>query len=142
MGRKGWCCESNQPEDALTIISLIIAFLSACVSVYAVHQARKTALTGTYFSEMAHAYSEYLCCVSEFAFRRGQSERDALAAALYRLQLFASREIASDAQQLYVLVLDWAASNPTGALLLDEQVNSLGEKMRNHLNQARKRGHF
>ena len=129
-------------DQILTIISLIIAFSSACASVYAVQQARKTALTGTYFSEMAHAYSEYLCCVSEFAFRRGQCDRDALAAALYRLQLFASREIASDAQQLYVSVLDWAASNPTGALSLDEQVNSLGHKMRKHLNQARKRGHF
>ncbi len=129
-------------DQILTIISLLIASSSACVSVYAVQQARKTALTGTYFSEMAHAYSEYLCCVSEFALRRGQSERDALAAALYRLQLFASREIASDAQQLYAFVLDWAASNPTGALLLDEQVNSLGDKMRKHLNQARKRGHF
>ena len=129
-------------DQILTIISLLIASSSACVSVYAVHQARKTSLTGTYFSEMAHAYSEYLRCVSEFAFRRGQSERDALAAALYRLQLFASREIAFDAQRLYVFVLDWAASNPTGALSLDEQVNSLGEKMRSHLNQARKRGHF
>ena len=128
--------------DALTIISLIIAFLSACVSFYAVHQARKTVLTGTYFSEMAHTYANYLCCVSTFAFHRGQSERDALAAALYHLQLFASREIASDAQQLYVFVLDWAATNPTGALSLDERVNDLSDKMRKHLNQARKRGHF
>ena len=129
-------------DDIITIISLVIAFLSACVSFYAVHQARKTALTGTYFSEMAHAYSEYLRCVSEFAFRRDVSSHDALAAALYRLQLFASSEISWDAQQLYVFLIDWAASNPTGALSLDEQVNSLGAKMRNHLTQARKRGRF
>ena len=129
-------------DDILTIISLVIAFLSACVSFYAVHQARKTALTGTYFSEMAHAYSEYLRCVSEFAFRRDVSSRDALAAALYRLQLFASSEISWDAKQLYVFLIDWAVSNPTGALSLDEQGNSLGAKMRNHLTQARKRGRF
>lgn len=129
-------------DDILTTISLVIAFLSACVSFYAVHQARKTALTGTYFSEMAQAYSEYLHCVSEFAFHRGVSQRDALAAALYRLQLFASPEISRDAQQLYVFLLDWASSNPTGALPLDEKVNSLGAKMRIHLAQARKHGRF
>ena len=129
-------------DDILTTISLVIAFLSACVSFYAVHQARKTALTGTYFSEMAQAYSEYLHCVSEFAFHRGVSQRDALAAALYRLQLFASPQISRDAQQLYVFLLDWASSNPTGALPLDEKVNSLGAKMRIHLAQARKHGRF
>ena len=128
-------------DDILTVISLVIAFLSVCVSLYAVHQSRKTALTGAYFSEMAHAYSEYLRCVSEFAFRRDVSSRDALAVALYRLQLFAASEISQDAQQLYVFLLEWAASNPTGALSLDEKLNGLGAKMRNHLTQARKRGH-
>ena len=127
-------------DDILTIISLIIAFLSACVSFYAIHQARKTALTGTYFSEMAHAYSDYLRRVSEFTFRRGAPERDALTAALYRLQLFASPETSSDAQHLYTFLIDWASSNPSSALSLDEKVNSLGSKMRNHLNKARKRG--
>ena len=107
---------------------------------YAVKQARKTALTGTYFSEMAQAYSGYLRCVSEFVFRRGLEERDALAASLYRLQLVASREIASDAQKLYVFLLAWASSNPAGALEVDEQLNSLEAKMREHLDQARKYG--
>lgn len=127
-------------DNFLTIISLVIAFFAVCVSLYSVQQSRKTALTGTYFSEMTKAYSDYLRCVSEFVFRRGTSERNALAAALYRLQLFASLEIAIDAQQLYVLVLDWAASNPSGALTIDEQVNRLGDKMRKHLDRTRKSG--
>ena len=127
-------------DNLLTIISLVIAFFAVCVSLYSVQQSRKTALTGTYFSEMTKAYSDYLRCISEFVFLRGTSERNALATALYRLQLFASLEIAIDAQQLYVLVLDWAASNPSGALTIDEQVNRLGDKMRKHLDRTRKSG--
>ena len=126
----------------LAIVSSVISFFAVCVSLYSVHQSRKTALTGTYFSEMTKAYSDYLCCVSKFVFRRGLAERNELAAALYRLQLVASCEIAMDAQNLYIFVLDWAASNPTGALTVDEQVNDLGGKMREHLSHARKRGHF
>ncbi|MBE5056257.1 hypothetical protein INF37_09630 [Pseudoflavonifractor sp. DSM 107456] len=129
-------------DKIFTIISLVIALLSVCVSVYSVHQSRKSALTGAFFSEMTQAYSDYLRCVSEFVFRRGTSERDALAAALYRLQLFASKEISVDAQELYVFVLDWASSNPVRALSVDERMNNLGHKMRVHLDQARKRGCF
>ena len=124
----------------LPFITSLSSLLSVIVAFYAVQQARKTALTGTYFSEMAQAYSGYLRCVSEFVFRRGLEERDALAASLYRLQLVASKEIASDAQELYVFLLAWASSNPRGALEVDERLNNLGEKMREHLNQARKYG--
>ena len=129
-------------DHILAIASSTIAFFAVCVSLYSVHQSRKTALTGAYFCEMTKAYSDYLCCVSEFVFRRGSAERNELAAALYRLQLFASREIAIDAQNLYMFVLDWAASNPTRALAVDEQVNDLGSKMRKHLDHARKLGHL
>ena len=128
--------------DILSVIPAAASLLSVCVAFLAIFQARKTALTGTYFAEMAHAYSEYLRCVSEFAFRRDVSSRDAFASALYRLQLFASSEISRDAQQIYVFLIDWATSNPTGALSVDEQVNSLGAKMRTHLDQARKHGRF
>lgn len=124
----------------LPFITSLSSLLSVIVAFYAVQQARKTALTGTYFSEMAQAYSGYLRCVSEFVFRRGLEERDALAASLYRLQLVASKEISSDAQDLYVFLLAWASSNPRGALEVDERLNNLGEKMREHLNQARKYG--
>lgn len=127
-------------SELIDLIALGIAFLSVCVSLYAVRQARKTALTGTYFSEMTQAYSNYLCCVSEFAFRRGLAERDALAAALYRLQLFASPKIAGDAQELYVFLLQWAASNPTGGLPVDELTNNLGSEMREHLEKVRQYG--
>lgn len=122
-------------------ISASISLAAVCVSLYAVRQSRKTALTGTYFSEMTKAYSDYLCGISEFVLHRGISQRNALAAALYRLELFASREIAIDAQDLYIFVLDWAASHPTSALAVDEQVNSLGRKMREHLDQMRRSGH-
>nr|WP_317324498.1 hypothetical protein [uncultured Flavonifractor sp.] len=127
-------------DNILSVISAAIAFSAVCVSLYAVRQSRQTALTGTYFSEMAQAYSEYLRCVSEFAFRRGLTERDALAAALYRLQLFASRDISVDAQRLYVQLLDWASSHPSSALELDGPVNEIGDKMRRHLDQARRHG--
>ena len=132
--------KSPEISEMIDLIALGIAFLSVCVSFYAVRQSRKTALTGTYFSEMAQAYSDYLRCVSEFAFRRGLAERDALAAALYRLQLFASPKIAVDAQKLYVSLLQWASTNPTGALSVDELTNSLGSEMREHLEKVRKLG--
>ena len=128
------------PEQLLTVVSLCIALASVLVSFYAVRQARKTALTGTYFSEMTQAYAEFLRYVTEFAFRRGAAERDALAASLYRLRLFASPEIFRDAQQLYAFLLAWASSNPSEALALDEKVHNLGDKMRFHLDQTRKRG--
>ena len=122
------------------IIASAISFLAVCVSLYAVRQARKTALTGTYFSEMASAYSDYLRCVSEFVFRRGTAVRDALVVSLYRLQLFASPEIFSDAMELYRFLLNWAKSNPSGALAVDDATYNLGVKMRKHLEKVRKRG--
>ena len=97
-------------------------------------------MTGTYFSEMAKAYADYLRCVSEFVFRRGTSERDALVAALYRLQLFASPEIFDDAQELYAFLLRWAASDPSEALAVDDRVCNLTDEMRAHLDRTRKRG--
>ena len=129
-------------NEILTLASVFISLLAVGVAFYSVHEARRTALTGTYFSEMASAYSDYLRCVSQFAFRRGLAERDALAAALYRLQLFASSEITTAAQDLYVSLLDWAQTNPSGALDMDAKVNDLGSEMRRHLNEARKRGDF
>lgn len=127
-------------EQLFTIVSLCIALLSVIVSLYSVQQARNTALTETYFSEMASAYSGYLCSISDFVYRRGAAERDALVASLYRLQLFASSKISRDAQELYVYLIDWASSNPTGAIDLDELVNALGEEMGTHLDLTRKRG--
>ena len=129
-------------NEILTLASVFISLLAVGVAFYSVHEARRTALAGTYFSEMASAYSDYLRCVSQFAFRRGVAERDALAAALYRLQLFASSEITTAAQDLYVSLLDWAQTNPSGALDMDAKVNDLGSEMRRHLNEARKRGDF
>lgn len=127
-------------DQIFTIFSLSIALLSVIVSLYSVRQARNTALTETYFSEMASAYSGYLCSISDFVYRRGTAERDALVASLYRLQLFASSKISRDAQEIYVYLLDWASSNPNSALDLDKRVNALGSEMRSHLDLTRKRG--
>ena len=129
-------------SEVLTGLSLVIAFLSVCISFYSVRQARKTALTGTYFSEMVQAYSEYLRRVSEFALQRGLAERNALVVALYRLQLFASPEIFSDAQELYAFLLSWAKSNPSDALAVDDATYNLGVKMCEHLKKIRERGYL
>lgn len=122
-------------------ISCAIAFASVCASIYAVVQSRKTALTGTYFSEMSSAYSEFLKCAADFVFQKGFDERDALAAALYRLQLFASEKISSDAQLLYLAVIDWAQTGTVHAREIDHRINQLGVLMRDDLAQFRKTGH-
>lgn len=122
-------------------VSCVIAFASVCASIYAVVQSRKTTLTGTYFSEMSSSYSEFLRCAGDLALKKGFAERDALVAALYRLQLFASEKISSDAQLLYVALLDWAQSGATRALTMDEKINQLGVLMREDLAHFRKTGH-
>lgn len=127
-------------SEILPLISTIISCASVVVAVFAVQEARKTALASTYFSEMTKAYSEYLRCVSGFALRRGVNERDALAASLYRLQLFAPKEICKDAQELYAFLLAWASSNPSGALEIDARLAHLGLEMREHLAQSGKIG--
>lgn len=116
--------------------------MSSAAAILAVFQTRKTALTEIYFAEMVQAYSDYLRCVSEFALRRGAPERDALVAALYRLGLFAPQEIFDDAQDLYALLLERAASNTGGPLGVDGQVHDLREALYAHLDQARKHGRF
>lgn len=120
-------------NEVLTLISAIAAIAAVCVSLYTAQTAKKTALNGTYFSEMAQAYSGYLKCVSEFVSRRGLPERDALASSLYRLLLFAPIEIADAAQDLYTFLFEWAGSDPHRALSVDERTNDLGNMMREHL---------
>ena len=127
-------------SDFATAAPIAISVVAVCVSLYSVHQSRKAILNGTYFSEMAQAYADFLKCVADFAHQRGMQERDALCASLYRVELFAPRDISVDAQNLYIFLLDWAASNPTRALSVDEKVNNLGLKMRNHLGQFRQSG--
>lgn len=125
-------------DNILTALSIAVSFLAVCVSLYSVIAARRTALTGTYFSEMASAYSGYLESIARFAYHRGATERDALSVALYRVELFASGDISRDAQGLYVYLLRWAASRPAGALDIDQRVNALGREMRIHLEHCRR----
>lgn len=120
-------------DRILTMVSLVIAFVAVCVSLYSVCEARKAVLTGEYFSEMADAYAAFLKCTAEFAFRKGRPELDALASALYRLMLFASDEIGQEAQDLYSFAIEWAQSGQQRGLPLDEKVNHLGDLMRKDL---------
>ena len=121
-------------------VSCGIALASVLASIYAVVQSRKTALTGTYFSEMASAYADFLRCVGNLVFRRGNPERDALAASLKRLLLFASDEIGDSAQVIYVETLKWASRDRSDALELDDNLNQLEVLMRKDLEHFRKHG--
>ena len=127
--------------NVFACVSCGIALLSVIVSAYAVVQSRKTALTGTYFSEIASVYAEFLRCSGNFVFRKGSPERDALVSALYRLQLFASEQIAGEAQELYLALLEWAASGASRALELDYKLNRLSTLMQADLDHFRKKGH-
>ena len=122
------------------VLSVCAALLSVFVAAWSVVQSRRTALTGVYLSEMTAAYSDFLGCVADFVFRRGLEERDALAAALYRLVLFASDEIADEAQMLYHSLLQWGKTNQSQALEVDRMVNHLGNLMRADVGKFRKTG--
>ena len=103
-------------------------------------QSRKATLTGVYLSEMAAAYSDYLKCVADFVFRRGNAERDELACALYRLLLYASDQISADAQDIYKLLLKWGMSGDQRAAYLDQRVNHLSDLMQKDLDCFRRKG--
>lgn len=120
-------------DRILTAVSLLIALAAVCVSLYSVREARKAVLTGKYFSEMVDSYAAFLKCTADFAFHKGGPELDALASALYRLMLFASDEIGEKAQGLYCFAIEWAQSGQQRGILLDEQVNHLGNLMRKDL---------
>lgn len=127
-------------SNICNVISFLLAFAAICVSLYSVREARKTALTGIYFSEMAAAYADFLKCLSDLALRRGPGERDALAAAIHRLLLFAPTDIYKEAEELYLLVLDWDETNSTQALSLAEKSSHLAVLMREHLKKTQKSG--
>lgn len=108
------------------LVSLVAVIVSGC----AVSQTRKTQLTATYFSEKTRAYSDYLDSVARFVFHPCNETRDNIASALYRVQLFAPGKIASAAQNVYVVAIDWSHSDKESALGIDELVNELGSLMR------------
>ena len=127
-------------SDQTGVISVGAAVLAVFVSAWAIREARRTAPTGTYFSEMAAAYADYLRTVSNFVFERGLPERDAMAGALNRLFLFASPEISEKANALYTLVLQWGKSAMLPASPIDELLNELVGLMRADLDLFRKTG--
>lgn len=130
-------------ETLLQLLPIIAAFAAVWVSWCAVRESRKTAINGTYFSEMVSAYSTYTRCLSEFVFKRGITERDAMAVALYRTLLFAPDDIAALSQECYIDVLEWAAnvSSPTPrAEGLDRKVNRLQKMMKADIDRFREKG--
>lgn len=127
-------------SDWTGLFSAVVALLAVFVSFYAIREARRTALTGTYFSEMAAAYSGFLRAVSDFVFERGYPERDAMASALIRLVLFASPEIAGKANELYTMALQWGKTRSLPASQLDARLNGLTAPLRADLDHFRKTG--
>lgn len=127
-------------NEIFSFLSVLAAFAAVFVSFYSIRVARKTAINGVYFSEMSKAYSDYLKCISEFVYHLGLSERDALSASLYRVLLFAPLDIASEAQDLYAFVLQWASSNPNHPISVDQRTSRLGQLMRNQLLSACRSG--
>lgn len=123
------------------ILSVVIAFAAVCASIYAIRQARKTALTGAYFSEMALAYSAYLQCATDFAHRRGLKERDDMTAAFYRLSLFASEAVLKDATGLYHFLIAWAQEGILLGVQPGNRLEKCQELMRNDLEMYRRHGH-
>lgn len=128
-------------DAILTILSLVIAFTSVCVSLYSVQQARKTALTGTYFSEMTSAYASFISAVNNFVYHCCDLRmRDELSSALLRLQLYAPPSIDQAAQRLYVKLLDWGEQPHDGALDIDKTLQELQDDMKADLDYFRRVG--
>lgn len=127
-------------DNIYELLSVCVAFASVCVSLYAVWQAKKSVLTGEYFSEMTEAYAAFLTCVAEFVFSRSKDDLHKLSTSLYRLLLFASDEVGQEAQALYLHVIDWAESGQLRALPVDNLTNELGDLMKTDLERFRKKG--
>ena len=123
-----------------SLISSGVALLAVFVSFYAIREARRTALTGTYFSEMAAAYAGYLRCVSGYFFLHGLEGRDELTGALYRLMLFASPDICVCAQELYTDLCTLKDYSHESRSRLDKRLDFLENMMRSDLESYRKRG--
>ena len=128
-------------SDWTGVISVGAAVFAVFVSAWAIREARRTALTGTYFSEMAAAYAGYLRCVSNYFFLRGRDGRDELTGALYRLMLFASPDICECARELYKDLCTLEDYSPESTARLDKRMNSLENMMRSDLEVYRKNGH-
>lgn len=128
-------------NDILTILSLIIAFLSVCVSLFSIQKARQTALTGTYFSEMTSAYAGFISAVNNFVYNHCDLRmRDELSSSLLRLQLYASPSIDQSAQKLYVQLLNWGGCPHDGTLNIDKTLQGLQDDMKSDLNTFRRKG--
>lgn len=107
-------------------LCIVVSFGGVCVSLHAVRESRKSALTGTYFSEMTAAYAEYLRCVCDLVYKRGTPERDAIVAALYRLRLFAPISVCNAADALYARTLDFARTGQGNTLAINSQLDQIG----------------
>ena len=111
----------------------MVSLAAVIVSGVAVHSARKTQITSTYFTEKTKAYNDYLDSVARFVFHPSNDARDNIASSLYRVQLFASNEVAARAQDVYLAVLECSRSGGWSAQAVDDLVNKLGVSMRSDL---------
>lgn len=125
-------------EFGISLISIGVAFLSVCVAVYSVREARKSVITGTYFSEMVNAYADYLKCVFYYNLEHERSDRHILNAALFKLLLYAPSQIGDEARGLYDFVLSGDQSKED----LARRINQLLALMRENIADLQKKGHL
>ncbi len=128
------------PSEIIALVSCAIALIAVCVSAWGTSRAAKAPLTSTYFSTMVTYYAAYINCVGRFVYSPTLENRDALSFALHKLLLFAGKEVCNVAQELYLVVLDWAQGPKQGALVVDEKLNQLGILMRRELYQFQRKG--
>ncbi|WP_294855656.1 hypothetical protein [uncultured Oscillibacter sp.] len=130
------------PIDLELIISAATPTVAIIAMAYTASKSRTAILTGTYFSEMSSAYAGFLNAAANFVYHSDDLQsRDVLSFSLYRLQLFASNEIAHKSQEIFLLLLDWGSHPHSGARSLDKEINEIGLMMRADLASYRKTGH-
>lgn len=122
-------------EFAKTILPSVVALAAVVVSGVAISNARKMAITSTYFTEMTKAYQTYLDSIARFVYAPSDMTRDNLSSALYRVGLFASDDILGKANDAYISAIEWSGNGYGPALQVDDAVNILREAMYKHLSE-------
>lgn len=110
-----------------------VSLAAVILSGVALSSGRKAAITSTYFTEKTKAYNRYLDCAARFVFQPCGDTRDNFASALFQVRLFASRDIAGMAGSIYADAMSWSHAGCGPVTELDENLNKLGEMMRDDL---------
>ena len=120
-------------EIAKEILPSIVAFAAVIVSGIAISNARKTAITSTYFTELTKSYRDYMDHITRFVYTPCDETRNNLVSSLYAVGLFSSDEVFDAAQSVYCELIDWNRAGRGYTLHVDAMVNKLGDLMRKHL---------